>query len=144
MSSVRQHAEWLSLIEVSGPFLTMPVLLDIFPQGLEKEDDEPDLRRTLRMAYDEWADNQASVRPDPAIHRAWLQFVLANVLDMPREVLLEGQALPPSLRTPVAEHGEMLQPDMALVSPDERKPRLLITLYPVGQDLEKAIAGRRW
>ncbi len=102
------------------------------------------MRRTLRMAYDEWADNQASVRPDPAIHRAWLHFVLANVLEMPREVLLEGQTLPPSLRTPVAEHGEMLQPDMALVSPDERKPRLLIALYPVGQDLEKAIAGRRW
>src|ERR1017187_1600282 len=129
MSSVRQHAEWLSLIEVSGPFLTMPVLLDIFPQGLEKEDDEPELRRTLRMAYDEWADNQASVRPDAAIHRAWLHFVLANVLEMPREVLLEGQALPPALRTSVAEHGEILQPDMALLSPDEHKPRLLIALY---------------
>ena len=27
--------EWLNLIEVSGPFLAVPVLRDIFPQGLE-------------------------------------------------------------------------------------------------------------
>ena len=26
MSNKRHHAEWLSLVEVSGPFLTMPVV----------------------------------------------------------------------------------------------------------------------
>ncbi len=97
MSIARQHAEWLSLIEVSGPFLTMPVLLNVFPQGLEKDEQESELRRILRMAYDEWADNQSGVRPDPAIHLEWLRFTLANVLEMPREVLVEGQALPPGL-----------------------------------------------
>ncbi len=144
MSSLRQHAEWLSLIEVSGPFVTMPVLLDIFPQGLEKEDGESELRRTLRLAYEEWADNQAGARPEQAIHYEWLRFVLGNVLEMPRDLLLEGQALPPSLRAFVAEHGETLQPDIALVSPDTQAPSLLIALYPHGQDLEKPVTGRRW
>src|SRR5438105_8659353 len=144
MSIARQHAEWLSLIEVSGPFLSMPVLLSVFPQGLEKDEQEPELRRILRMAYDEWADNQAGVRPDPAIHIEWLRFVLANVLEMPREVLAEGPALPPGLRVYIAEHGETLLPDMALVSPDDRKPRLLIKLYPAGQDLEKSLADHHW
>jgi len=51
MSIARQHAEWLSLIEVSGPFLSMPVLLSVFPQGLEKDEREAEQRRTLRMAY---------------------------------------------------------------------------------------------
>src|SRR5436305_1640408 len=142
MSIARHHAEWLSLIEVSGPFLSMPVLLRVFPQGLDAH--EPDLSRLLRMAYDEWADNQAGTRPDPAIHHEWLRFVLANVLEMPREVLAEGPALPPGMRAYIAEHNETLLPDIALLSPDERKPRLLIKLYPAGQDLEKAIAGQHW
>src|SRR5947209_11322275 len=132
MSIARQHAEWLSLIEVSGPFLSMPVLLNVFPQGLEKDEQEAELRRTLRMAYDEWADNQAGVRPEPAIHLEWLRFVLANVLEMPREVLAEGQALPPGLRAYMPEHGETLLPDLALLSPDDAKPRLLIKQYPAG------------
>src|SRR5207244_6661928 len=120
----------LTLIEVSGPFLSMPVLLSVFPQGLEKDEREAEQRRTLRMAYDEWADNQAGVRPEAAIHREWLRFVLANVLEMPRGVLAEGQALPSGMRAYIAEHNETLLPDMALLSPDERRPRLLIKLYP--------------
>jgi hypothetical protein len=34
MSSARQHNEWLQLIEISGAFLSMPVLERVFPQGL--------------------------------------------------------------------------------------------------------------
>src|SRR6266487_3519760 len=142
MSIARHHAEWLSLIEISGPFLSMPVLLDIFPQGLDAHD--PGLSRVLRMAYDEWADNQAGARPDPAIHTQWLRFVLSSVLEIPREVLAEGPAIPAGLSAHIADENETLRPDMAVVSPDERKPRLLIKLYPAGQDLEKPIAGQRW
>ncbi len=43
MSIARHHAEWLSLLEVSGPFLSMPVLLRVFPQGLDAH--EPELSR---------------------------------------------------------------------------------------------------
>ena len=52
MSIARHHAEWLSLVEVSGPFLSMPVLMRVFPQGLVAHD--PDLHRDLRMAHEEW------------------------------------------------------------------------------------------
>ncbi len=142
MSIARHHAEWLSLIEVSGPFLSMPVLLQVFPQGLDAHD--PELSRLLRMAYDEWADNQAGARPDPAIHTQWLRFVLATVLEMPREVLAEGPALPSGLNAHIADENEILRPDMALLSPGERKPRLLIKLYPAQQDLDKPVAGQRW
>ena len=55
----RQHADWLSLIEVSGPFLSMPVLLETFAHGLDKKENDAEVRRRLRLAYDEWADNQA-------------------------------------------------------------------------------------
>ena len=52
MSIARHHAEWLSLVEVSGPFLSLPVLMRAFPQGLE--DIDPTVVQQLRSAYDEW------------------------------------------------------------------------------------------
>ena len=65
MSIARHHNEWLSLLEISGPFLSMPVLMRVFPQGLEAHDSE--ISRELRLAHEEWADNQQGLRPDPAI-----------------------------------------------------------------------------
>src|SRR5205823_2757202 len=70
--------------------------------------------------------------------------VLGNVLEMQREALAEGQALPPGLRAYMPEHGETLLPDMALLSPEDRKAHLLIKQYPAGQDLDKSIAGLHW
>lgn len=31
-----EHNEWLSLLDVSGPFLTLPVLLQEMPDGLDR------------------------------------------------------------------------------------------------------------
>jgi len=67
------HAEWLSLLDVSGPFLSMPVLLRAWPHGLDMDAESPELRRELRAAYEEWLDNQGGLRPEPAIHRAWVE-----------------------------------------------------------------------
>ena len=49
MSIARHHAEWLSLLEISGPFLSMPVLLRAFPQGLDADDSAH--AGELRAAY---------------------------------------------------------------------------------------------
>ena len=35
MSITRHHNEWLSLVPNSGPFLSLPVLANAFPQGLD-------------------------------------------------------------------------------------------------------------
>jgi hypothetical protein len=149
MSSARHHAEWLSLIEVSGPFLSMPVLLRVFPQGLDAVD--PDLKNILRLAYEEWADNQRGLQPDEAMHTQWLRFVLSTVLGMEimsglrqRPGLLTGAALPPAVRVNFQEHHEVLFPDYALVAPGEPRPRLLIQQYPLSQDLNKPIGKRHW
>jgi hypothetical protein len=146
VSIARHHAEWLSLLEVSGPFLSLPVLLRVFPQGLEAHD--PDHLRLLRLAYEEWADNQGGLRPDPAIHWQWLRFVLTETLGFPAEVLAEGQAIPQTLYTVVAEHGETLRPDLVIRhpagTPEADRPRLLVHMLPYGQDLEKPLPDRRW
>ncbi|MGB3263035.1 MAG: DNA methyltransferase [Microcoleus sp.] len=146
MSTARHHAEWLSLVEASGPFLSLPVLLKVFPSGLDAHDSEH--FKLLRLAYEEWQDNQLGARPEKAIHRAWVEFVLRQTLELPEEVLLEGQRIPPGLQTTVAEQGETLRPDWVIVNPQETPnagtPRLLVQIVPAEQDLEKPLAGQRW
>src|SRR5205814_7342519 len=95
MSSARHHAEWLSLVEVSGPFLSLPVLARVFPQGLDAHD--PDMAKNVRLAREEWEADREDRHPDPAIHHAWVRFILRDVLEFPGEVLSEGQSLPPGL-----------------------------------------------
>jgi hypothetical protein len=146
MSTARHHAEWLSLVEASGPFLSLPVLLKVFPSGLDAHDSEH--LKLLRLAYEEWQDNQLGARPEKAIHRAWVEFVLRQTLELPDEVFLEGQRIPPRLQVTVEQHGEILRPDWVIVNPqgtpNAGTPRLLVQIVPAQQDLEKALAGQRW
>jgi hypothetical protein len=146
MSSKRHHAEWLSLVEVTGPFLSIPVLEKVFPQGLDAHDSEQ--FRTLKLAYDEWETNQTSNRPSVAVHSAWINFILKQTLGLPDEVLAEGQAIP-TLKATISEHGETLRPDLVVRNPadyekDASKSRLLVQVYPMDQNLDKAIAGKHW
>jgi hypothetical protein len=135
MSIARHHAEWLSLIEQSGPFLSMPVLLRVLPQGLDAHD--PEHMRLLKLAHQEWED----ANDDPGTHRAWVRFVLTQTLEMPDDVLAEGQAVA-NLKHEVAEHGETLRPDYAVIS--NNKPHLLVQVYPPRQDLDRPPSDRHW
>jgi hypothetical protein len=137
-----QHSELFNLIEYDGPHISIPVLDRVFPQGLDAHD--PNHFRTLRMAYDEWDD----AKDDPAIHRAWVEFVLHESLGYTDDLLLQGPAIPPGIEARVAEHGETLRPDYVLVNPKGRdgagKPRLLIRVLPPDQSLDKPEQGSRW
>ncbi len=142
MSVARHHADWLSLVESSGPFLSLPVLLRVFPQGLDPRD--PEQAKQLRLAYEEWQENPGLAGKQ----RAWVIHVLTQTLLYPAELLVEGQTLPPGLTATMAEYGETLRPELALVGPMGSelagKPQLLINLYPSEQSLEKPVAGKHW
>ncbi|AFW94762.1 putative restriction enzyme and modification methylase [Anabaena sp. 90] len=149
MSTARHHAEWLSLVEASGPFLSLPVLLKAFPTGLDAHD--PEHLKMLRLAYQEWQDNQNGVKPEVAIHRAWVNFVLQQTLELPDEVLLKGQSIPTGLYANIAQHGETLRPDWVVVEPAPLggkggvgKVRLLVQIVPANQSLEKSLIDKRW
>jgi len=73
MSIARHHAEWLSLVPVSGPFLSLPVLMEAFNAGLEPHD--PDQSRLLRQEYANWQDSFENRKGDPAPHQHWMKFV---------------------------------------------------------------------
>ncbi len=66
------------------------------------------------------------------------------MLEYPAELLAEGAALPPGLETRLAQEGETLTPDLALLDPDNKQPVLLVTTLPANQALNKALAGARW
>lgn len=142
MSIARHHAEWLSLVDQSGPFLSVPVLMRAFPQGLDKPDAE--LKREMRLAYDEWLQQTH----DPAIHTAWIRFVLSQLLEYPDDLIAEGQSLPGGLSALIPEQNETLRPDLAIIqtngNPNDGKPHLLIQKYQPNQRLESAVAGKHW
>lgn len=141
MSITRHHNEWLSLVPNSGPFLSLPVLAQAFPQGLDAHD--ADHARRLRLAFEEWDDNQLGKRPDPGIHRAWMRFVLAETLAYD-ELLADGQAIPQTLKSEVAEYGETLRPDWIVNDPATKKARLLVQVFPRSQSLTKPVVSSRW
>lgn len=142
MSIARHHAEWLSLVPVSGPFLSLPVLMDAFPQGLDAHDAEH--ARLLRLAYEEWDDSFQKKSADPSVHDAWIKFVLTKTLEFDDSLLSEGQAIPQTLHVEVPEHGELLKPSIVLNDPATKKARMLIQKYPRTQDLTSYVAGSRW
>lgn len=142
MSIAKFHADWMNLIEKSGPFLSIPVLNKVFPQGLAAHD--PEHFRLLRQVHEEWDDNQRGDKPDPAIHTQWIKWVLRNTLEL-EEVLIEGQDIPQTLKAEIEEpqHRETLRPDMVVLGPD-KKARLLIQMYPLKQKLGRTVEGKPW
>ncbi|MDM7458751.1 MAG: hypothetical protein P3W94_005230, partial [Paracoccus sp. (in: a-proteobacteria)] len=128
--------EWLNLVEVSGPFLAVPVLRDVFPQGLEALPSGHPQR--LRRTYEEWRDAVDMDDPDlPALHTAWIDEVLITALEMDEAVLRKGATLPERLTVLMPEHGVAVAPDLAVVNPtNSDEPLLLIHLYEPDTDLD--------
>ena len=130
------HHDWLNLVEVSGPFLAVPVLRDVFPQGLEAL--PSGTSRRLRQAYDEWRDAVDDNDTDLSeLHAAWIDEVLNTALEIDETVLCKSATLPEDLKSVMLEHGGTAAPDLAVVnkaSADE--PFLLIHVYEPDTDLD--------
>lgn len=141
MSIARHHNEWLSLVPNSGPFLSLPVLMRVFPQGLPATN--PELRKETRLMFEGWEDG----KKDRAVRRSWCDFVLRSVLQFPAEVVAEGQTIPPGMEARMSEFGEVLRPDVAIIPPkgsNSIKPRLLVQFFHPDQDLEKPLRDKHW
>ena len=128
--------DWLNLVEVSGPFLAVPVLRDVLPQGLEALTSGRPQR--LRAAYDEWRDAVDADDADlPAIHSAWIDEVLQSALEVDDQVLRRAATLPERLKVSLPEHGVTIAPDLAIVNPTQGDAALLLVqLYDPDTDLD--------
>lgn len=141
---LRHHNDWIALAEPSGPFLSLKVLQKVFPEGLPKERDESDLIDRLRDAYAEWRRAMAKRTPDSQTHRLWIEFVLTQLLGWPRDLIVEGQSLPPDLILRVPAEGVTIPARCALLDPDTRKPVIAVLEAPPGHKLNSSAGVRAW
>lgn len=140
--------DWLALIEISGPFLAVPVLKEAFPQGLEELDGTK--RKRLRQAYEEW--REALETDDPLfgeLHSAWIDEVLVRVLELDEDgkgdALKRADWCAANLNATVPEHGVMLAPDLAVIDEQRgNKPLMLIHTYGQDVDLDATLKQDGW
>ncbi|MET7373439.1 Eco57I restriction-modification methylase domain-containing protein [Micromonospora arida] len=131
-----QHRNWLSLVEVSGPFLSLPVLRRAWStlDALDKP-----TRERLRQAHSTWQDDTA------AGQQTWLGYVLGELLGWGDALHTDGLD---ALAHTVAEHDTELRPSFVLVEPGEEvKPdsvRLLGLICPPGRQPTARIPGSTW
>ncbi len=126
--------EWLNLLEISGPFLAIPVLREVFPQGLEELDSARAKR--LRSAYEEWRDavDGDDVALD-ALHAAWIDEVLRTALEADDQLLKTGTAVP-AVTVELPEHGATISAERVLVDPTHGGAVLApIHVFPPDTDL---------
>jgi len=143
MTTPSRHTEWLSLVEVSGPFLAVPVLEKAFPQGLDVV--ETPKRQRLRAAYEEWCD--AVEDDDPLLsdlHREWIRLVFTEILEYDGSTLTTDAEKAKAYSVASPERTETFAPDWLVVSPSDGKPRLFVSIQPPGTDLEKVRKDDRW
>ncbi|MBB2911278.1 hypothetical protein FHS43_002543 [Streptosporangium becharense] len=103
--SARHHQGWLSLVDVSGPFLSLPVLRETWPtlDSLDRS-----RRDRLRLHHATW---QAG-----GDRRAWISYVLRELLRWEDAVRIGGLD---ALTVEVPEHDTSLTPSFALCVPKE-------------------------
>ncbi|QES57130.1 hypothetical protein DEJ51_25535 [Streptomyces venezuelae] len=139
----QDHLDWLSLVDVSGPFLTLPVLLKTWPQ-LDSID-KP-LRARLRYEHGVW-------QSDPAAGQgAWTDFVLNELLGW-GDALREGTEFSEALAVDVPEHDERIVPTFALLEPGSTAEdtaglvadcAILGMTVPAGRHPSQRIPGSAW
>ncbi|MDA0892712.1 MAG: hypothetical protein O3C15_10395, partial [Proteobacteria bacterium] len=147
MAAIDAH-EWLSLIDISGPFLAPPVLDDKFPQGFDGLEGKK--KTEIRQAYEEWVEAIDDDDPEvEALHGAWIDLVLKDILEWDEnrdgESLKRAGPVIDALTYENLEHGASVSPSYVLV--DDRsgdQPFIFVQALPPGSDLDAAPEGSGW
>ncbi|XTZ17898.1 Eco57I restriction-modification methylase domain-containing protein [Micromonospora echinospora] len=129
-SVAEQHAEWLGLLRPDGPFLTVPVLTEALPHGLDTVPD--DVRDRVRRAWTEFQDAPDLLGP------AWVELILGELLRFPASARTDATELP-------ADAPGGFRPDVVLSGPRPgggRAARLYAHRFPVDAPLTTGRGGR--
>ncbi|ERH17850.1 hypothetical protein HMPREF1549_02308 [Actinomyces johnsonii F0510] len=87
-STAQQHRQWLGLVDTEGPFLSVPVLTDLYPQGIpglsrERREMLRAAKPALDRAWDAWdadRDSDSTLASFRRARDAWVDTVLTEVL----------------------------------------------------------------
>ena len=124
------HIDWLKLIDVSGPFLSVPVLTAEWPD-LEALDVRA--LETLRREHRQWQEEPGRNRAD------WIGYVLGELLGWGETAQWAGLD---QFALTVPEHEATLIPSFTLADPGTRQP-VLLGLVSEGSPTAR-IAGSDW
>ena len=128
----REHLDWLALVDVSGPFLSLPVLRKTWPalDGLTKEQ-----RSRLRAEHGAW--QRGGDVGD------WIRYVLRDLLGWGDALHTDGLDI---FKVDVPEHDTTLVPGFVLVEPGKAvapEATRLIGLICEGDPVRR-VKGSEW
>ena len=97
-SAAQQHRQWLELVDTEGPFLSVPAITELYPQGMPGL--KRDCREALRTAksafdraWDAWDKNRETLAGYREARDTWVAVVLTEVLGW-GDLWAEAQARP--------------------------------------------------
>ena len=108
---IRRRHVWLELLQISGPFLTLPVVHRVFPNGLAEVPTQD--RAKVRGLVAQMMDDGGATR-----HKV-IETLLRDVFDWQQHLVIDD-AVPDTLTEFVADHGVRLRPDFGYF--DESEP----------------------
>lgn len=85
-STARLHQDWLAQVETDGPFLSLPVLKDIWPNGMDRLGDADDRLVAFKDGYAVWEQafdraRDGAEQQYAEVARAWTDFVLDELAE---------------------------------------------------------------
>jgi hypothetical protein len=106
---IRKRHAWLELLQISGPFLTLPVVHRVFPNGLAEvpAQDRAKARGLIAQMMDDGGASRHTV----------IQTLLRDVFDWQQHLVIDD-AVPETLTEFVADHGVRLRPDFGYFDED--------------------------
>lgn len=142
-----QHRDWLALVDTDGPFLSVPALRAVYPQGITpmERDRRAALvvaKRDFEKAYEQWS-NDRDAGAFRAPRDTWVEFVLRDAVGW-GDTLRWGLTLSARGPASVSEHGVTVEASAALQRGDEDPAALVLVIDPVAslRDLlDEAWAG---
>ena len=118
-----QAPPWLELLQISGPFLTLPVVHRVFPNGLAEvpAQDRAKVRGLVAQMMDDGGASRHKV----------IETLLRDVFDWQQHLVIDD-AVPETLTEFVADHGVRLRPDFGYFDEDaedaDERPKMPTTM----------------
>lgn len=129
------HDDWLTLLDVEGQFITVPIMRAAFPSGLDAV--PPDVRAEARARLARLASAPAS----EDARWGWIAWLLRTALGW-KDRMIDGAATA-GISYTAPEYHETLRADAALLGEDG-KARVVVVRVPNGMPFTKRPAGSDW
>lgn len=135
-----QHKDWLSLVAPEGPFLSIPVLNQAFPNGVDRPEARSPKIALLMDAHKNWRKKTLEN------HEKWIKTVLLEGAQWPTVNASFKDEIPETFEVSFPEHGVTMKPWAVLfdsVKTSDSRPIMLVFTVPPSQDL-RAIPDDGW